>query len=80
MAHGNNYNFFLGYGGVYSLQSLNNASVDEGIPVSQSITNLILAHSASELEEAVGWISGNKYHISIGNEVFVYHIYQSLRV
>lgn len=77
VAHGNNYNFFLGYGGVYSINSLNNASTDEGIPISKDITNLILAHSAAEIEAAVGWINNNKYHLSIGNDVFVYHIAQS---
>lgn len=51
--------------------------VDEGIPISLDITNLILAHSAVELEAAVGWINDNKYHLAIGNEVFVYHIAQS---
>lgn len=38
---------------------------------------MILAHSAAELEAAVGWMNNNKYHLSIGNEVFVYHIAQS---
>jgi hypothetical protein len=77
VAHGNNYNFFLGIGGVYSINSLDNSSVDEGIPISKDITNLILAHSLAELQAAVGWIINNRYHISIGNEVFVYHIAQS---
>lgn len=77
VAHGNNYNFFLGYEGIFSIQSLNTSSVDEGIPISKDISNLIFAHSAEELEAAEGWIENNKYHISIGNEVFVYHIAQS---
>jgi len=77
VAHGNNYNFFLGYEGIFSIQSLNTSSVDEGIPISKDISNLIFAHSAAELEAAEGWIENNKYHISIGNEVFVYHIAQS---
>lgn len=77
VAHGNNYNFFLGYGGVFSINSLNSSSTDEGIPISLDISNLILAHSAAEQEASVGWIDDNKYHLSIGNEVFVYHIAQS---
>lgn len=77
VAHGNNYNFFLGYGGVYSINSLNSSSTDEGIPISLDISNLILAHSAAELEAAVGWIDNNKYHISIGIYIYVYHIAQS---
>lgn len=77
VAHGNNYNFFLGYGGVYSINSLDSSSVDEGIPISIDISNLILAHSAAELEAAEGWIDNNKYHISIGTYVYVYHIAQS---
>lgn len=52
VAHGNNYNFFLGYGGVYSINSLNSSSTDEGIPISLDISNLILGHSAAELEAA----------------------------
>jgi len=77
VAHGNNYNFFLGYGGIYSINSLNASSTDEGIPISLDITNLILGHSAAELEAAVGWMDSNKYHISIGTYVYVYHIAQS---
>lgn len=77
VAHGNNYNFFLGYGGIYSINSLNASSTDEGIPISLDITNLILGHSAAELKAAEGWIDSNKYHISIGIYVYVYHIAQS---
>lgn len=77
VAHGNNYNFFLGYEGIFSINSLDNSSTDEGIPISLDINNLILAHTANELANACGWIENNKYHISIGNEVFVYHIAQS---
>lgn len=80
VAHGNNYNFYLGYGGVYSIQSLNNSTTDEAIPISKDISNKILAHSAAELEASVGWIHENKYHIAIGNEVFVYHIAQSYQM
>lgn len=77
VAHGNNYNFFLGYEGIFSINSLDNSSTDEGIPISLDINNLVLAHTANELANACGWIENNKYHISIGNEVFVYHIAQS---
>lgn len=77
VAHGNNYNFFLGYGGIYSINSLDASSTDEGIPISIDISNLILGHSAEELEASVGWMDNNKYHISIGIYVYVYHIAQS---
>lgn len=77
VTHGNNYNFFLGHGGVYSINSLDNSSTDEGIPISRDITNKILAHTAQELSQAVGWINENRYYLSVGNEVFVYHIAQS---
>lgn len=77
VAHGNNYNFFLGFEGVFSINSLDSSSTDEWIPISLDINNLILAHTANELVNACGWIENNKYHISIGNEVFVYHIAQS---
>lgn len=77
IAHGNQYTFFLGYGGVYAPASLDSSSLDEGLPISKEINNQILAHSGAELEASVWWVYDNRYHLSIGNEVFVYDIYQS---
>ena len=77
IASGNNFHFFLGFGGIYSINSLDSSSFDEGVPLSFDINDQILAHSASELLAAVGWVNDNKYFCSIGNEVFVYDILQS---
>jgi len=77
IASGNNFHFFLGFGGIYSVNSLDSSSIDEGLPLSRDINDQILAHSAAELLAAVGWVDDNKYFCSIGNEVFVYDILQS---
>lgn len=77
IASGNNFQFFLGYGGIYCVNALDGSSLDEGLPISRYINDQILAHSAAELIAAVGWVSDNKYFCSIGNEVFVYDIKQS---
>jgi len=77
VAHGNNFNFFLGAEGIYSINSLENSSLDEGLPISQYISTDIFAHSAAELLASVGWIFDNKYFLSIGTDIFVYDINQS---
>lgn len=77
IAHGNNYSFFLGYGGIYAVNSLDSSSLDEGLPISRYINDQVLTHSAAELLAAVGWVYDNKYFCSIGSDVFVYDIKQS---
>jgi len=53
IASGNNFHFFLGFGGIYSINSLDSSSVDEGLSLSFDINDQILAHSSSELLAAV---------------------------
>jgi len=79
VAHGNNWNFFLWVGWVYSINTLENSSTDEWLPLSIDINSDILAHTAQELSEATGWLINNRYHLSIWNEVFVYDIDQSFK-
>lgn len=77
VVHGNNYNFFLGAGGIYSINTLDYSSLDKGLPISFDINDQIFKHTTAELKASVGWIYDNKYHLSIGTETFVYDIYQS---
>lgn len=77
VAHGQNYNFFLGYGGIYMANALDQSSLDEGLPLSKDINDSILAHSAAELLASEGWIYDNKYYLSVGSDVYVYDILQS---
>jgi hypothetical protein len=77
VVHGNNFNFFLGYGGIYCFNALDNSSLDEGLPISRYINDQVLDHTANELLNAVGWIYDNKYFCDIGGDVFVYDIRQT---
>lgn len=77
VAHGQNFNFFLGYGGIYMANSLDQSSLDEWLPISKDINDQILAHSDAELLASEGWIDDNKYYLSVGSDVYVYDIIQS---
>ena len=77
VAHGQNYNFFLGFGGIYMANALDQSSLDEGLPLSREINDSLLAHSTAELLVSEGWIYDNKYFLSVGSDVYVYDILQS---
>jgi len=79
ITHWNNWNFFLWFWWVYSINTLQNATTDEWLPISEDINNNILSHTAQELQNAVGWLIKNKYYLSIWNEVFTYDINQNYR-
>lgn len=77
VAHGQNFNFFLGFGGIYMANSLDQSSIDEWLPISRDINDSLLAHSDAELLASEGWIDDNKYYLSVGSDVYVYDILQS---
>lgn len=77
VAHGNNWNFFLWFGWVYSINTLENSTTDEGLPLSIDINTDLLSHSAVELTSAIWWLTNNRYHLSVGDDVYVYDIDQS---
>lgn len=77
VAHGQNYNFFLGYWGIYMANALDQSSLEEWLPLSDHISDQILSHSSAELLAAEWWIYDNKYYCSIGSDVYVYDIIQS---
>ena len=57
--------------------SLDQSSLDEGLPLSREINDSVLAHSTAELLASEGWIYDNKYFLSVGSDVYVYDILQS---
>lgn len=77
VAHGQNFNFFLWFGGIYMANSLDQSSIDEGLPISYDINDSILAHSSAELLASEGWVYDNKYYLSVWSDVYVYDILQS---
>lgn len=77
VAHGQNFNFFLGFGGMYMANSLDNSSLEEGLPISRDVNDSLLAHSSAELLASEGWIFDNSYYLSVGSDVYVYDILQS---
>jgi hypothetical protein len=77
VVHWNNFNFFLWFWGIYSVNSLDNSTIDEGLPISVNINDSILAHTSSDLVNATGWVYDNKYFCSVWTDVYVYDIEQS---
>lgn len=77
VVHWNNLNFFLWYGWIYKVWSLDNSTVYEWLPISVDINDSILAHSAADLIAAAGWVYDDKYFCSIWTDVYVYDILQS---
>lgn len=57
--------------------SLDQSSLDEGLPISHDINDSLLAHSDAELLASEGWIYDNRYYLAVGSDVYVYDILQS---
>jgi hypothetical protein len=77
VAHWNNFNFFLWYWGIYSVNSLDNSTIDEWLPISLNINDSVLAHTTAELLAAAWWVYDNKYFLSIWSDTYVYDIEQT---
>jgi len=81
----NNLNFFLWYDWIYCISTLESSTVDEWIPMSLNIDNLLDSHDIEDLKLSIGWINDNKYYLSVPrtvlwvttSTVYIYDIAQS---
>lgn len=77
IVNGNNLQFFLSDEGIEMFNFLEQSSLDEALPISLIIGDMISAHTLSEKKAAISWVDDNKLHLQIASTVYVYHIAHS---
>lgn len=77
IVNGNNLQFFLSDEGIEMFNFLEQSSLDEALPISLIIGDMISAHSTAEKKAAISWVDDNKLHLQIWSTVYVYHIAHS---
>jgi hypothetical protein len=77
IVNGNNLQFFLSDEGIEMFNFLEQSSLDEAMPISLIIWDLIASHTSAEKKAAISWVDDNKLHLQIGSMIYVYHIAHS---
>lgn len=65
IVNGNNLQFFLSDEGIEMFNFLEQSSLDEALPISLIIGDMIASHSTAEKKAAVSWVDDNKLHLQI---------------
>jgi len=77
IAEWNNIEFYLSHEGVEFLNSIETATVTEGISMSDNIKRIFEKYD--DFSWAMGIISNWKYFLSIKDDVFIYHLEKSVK-
>jgi hypothetical protein len=77
ISSGNNVEFYLSHEGIEYLQSIENATVTEGMSMSDNIKKSFQRHS--DFSGSMGAISNGKYYLSIQDLVYIYDIELSVK-